>query len=82
MDSTMKFVQTSLTREEYEALKEALAKKGLNIREGLRKAALAVIAEELKLDPMDPFFTREATAGSGKGDLSTQHDRHLYGKTE
>ncbi len=80
MQKDMKIVQTSLTKEEYQSLKEAFGKKGLTIHDGLRKAALRVITEELKIDPDDPFLKRKAVAGSGLGDLSARHDRYLYEK--
>lgn len=80
MHEDMKVVQTSLTMEEYEALREVLEKRGMTIREGLRKAALRVITEELKIDPNDPFFTGKPHVGSGLRDASTQHDKYLYGK--
>ncbi len=80
MQKDMKTVQTSLTKEEYQSLKEAFAKKRLTIHDGLRKAALKVITEELRIDPDDPFFKRKAVARSGLGDLSARHERYLYEK--
>ena len=80
MNEDMKVVQTSLSREEYKALREALAKKGMSIKEGLREAAINVISQELKLDSGDPFLSRKSSKGSGLGDLSDKHDKHLYVK--
>ena len=80
MNEKMKVVRTSLRVEEYKALREALAKKGMSIKEGLREAAIMVISEELKLDPGDPFLSRKASNGSGLGDLSGKHDRYLHVK--
>jgi hypothetical protein len=38
-----------------------------------------VLEEQVKVDPKDPFLTRKPTGKSGVHDLSTKHDRYLYG---
>lgn len=75
-----KVVQTSLEEEEYRAFKEALEKKGLNIREGLRLAVEKLLESEFKIDPEDPFFTQKSFGRSGLSDLSRRHDKYLYGE--
>ena len=51
-----KVVQTTLTKDEYALLVNALSRRGMSIQEGLRKAALAMVDSELKMNPNDPFF--------------------------
>jgi len=77
-----KVVQTVLDEEEYRMFKEALEKKGLSIREGVKVAITKIIEEEFRVDPADPFFTRKPAGRSGVGDLSKKHDRYLYGERE
>ncbi|RLI43254.1 hypothetical protein DRO59_01665 [Candidatus Bathyarchaeota archaeon] len=75
-----KVVQTFLEEEEYRAFKEALEKKGLSIREGLRLAVEKLLESEFKIDPEDPFFTHKPAGRSGLSDLSRRHDKYLYGE--
>lgn len=75
-------VQTVLEEEEYRAFKEALQKKGLNIREGLKLAVARLIEAEFKVDVNDPFFTHKPVGRSGLRDLSKRHDEFLYGENE
>ncbi len=75
-----KVVQTLLEEEEYRALKDALEKKGLTIREGLKLAVEKLLESEFKIDPEDPFFTQKPIGKSGLGDLSEKHDKYLYGE--
>ena len=77
MSREKKVVQTTLTRDEYDLLTEALSKKGLNIQDGLRKAVLAMVDSNFEIDPNDPFF-KTKVAGRGPRDLSGSHDRYLY----
>ncbi|MEM2965102.1 MAG: hypothetical protein QW172_04820 [Candidatus Bathyarchaeia archaeon] len=74
-----KAVQTFLEDGEYMAFKEALEKRGLSIREGLRLAVVKLLESEFKIDPEDPFFTRIPHGRSGLRDLSSKHDEYLYG---
>jgi len=75
-----KVVQTLLKEDEYRAFKEALEKKGLSIREGLKLAVAKLIEAEFKIDPEDTFFTHKPAGRSGLRDLSRRHDKHLYGE--
>jgi hypothetical protein len=75
-----KVVQTDLEEEEYRVFKELLDKERLSIREGLRLAVGRMVREKVKVDPGDPFLKRKPLGKSGLGDLSTKHDRYLYGK--
>jgi hypothetical protein len=75
-----KVVQTSLEEEEYRAFKEALEKKGLSIREGLKLAVEKLLETEFKIDPEDTFFTQKPIGRSGLSDLSRRHDKYLYGE--
>ncbi|MGI0079648.1 MAG: hypothetical protein ACRECH_08485 [Nitrososphaerales archaeon] len=78
MPSYRKVVQTTLTREEYDLLIDALSKRGMNIQEGLRKAALALVDSDFKINPNDPFFKIRAGSSGGMRDLSVNHDKYLY----
>lgn len=75
-----KVVQTTLKEEEYRAFKEALQKKGLSIREGLKLAVARLIEAEFKVDADDPFFTHKPVGRSGLSDLSKRHDKYLHGE--
>jgi hypothetical protein len=72
-------VQTTLEEEEYRVFKELLDRKNLSLREGLRMAVARVLEEQVKVDPKDPFLTRKPAGKSGVHDLSTKHDKYLYG---
>ena len=61
------------------ALRRRLSKKGMNLQEGLRKAALAMVSSNFEIDPNDPFFKIRAVGGSR--DLSKNHVRYLYQET-
>jgi len=80
MPDSAKVVQTTLTRDEYDLLKDALSKRGMSIQEGLRKAALAVVDSDFEIDPNDPFFKTKSSSSRGVRDLSTNHDGYLYQK--
>ncbi len=54
-----KVIQTDLEEEEYMLFTELLHKKKLSIREGLRLAVNRMLAEEVKVDPKDPFLNRK-----------------------
>jgi len=73
-----KVVQTTLEEQEYRAFKEALKRKNLTIRQGLKLAVSNVIESEFKIDTNDPFFTHNPVGKSGLGDLSKKHDKYLY----
>lgn len=73
-----KVVQTTLEDEEYRVLKEALDRKKLTLREGLKLAVTEFLKREVKLDPGDPFFAHRPAGKSGLKDLSTKHDKYLY----
>jgi len=75
-----KVVQTTLEDDEYRVLKEALNRKKLSLREGLRLAVAEFLKREVKVDPRDPFFTHRPIGRSGSKDLSTKHDKYLYQK--
>ncbi len=75
-----KVVQTDLEEEEYRVFKELLDRHRLSIREGLRLAVDRMVKEKVKVDPKDPFLRRKPSGKSGLGDLSTRHDKYLYGK--
>ena len=75
-----KVVQTTLEEEQYKTLREVLRRKGLSVKEGLRLAVTRMLQEEVKLDPSDPFLSRKPVGRSGRKDLSTHHDKYLYGK--
>jgi hypothetical protein len=72
-------VQTTLEEEEYRVFKELMESKNLSLREGLRMAVARLLEEQVKVDPKDPFLTRKPTGKSGVDNLSTKHDRYLYG---
>jgi len=72
-------VQTTLEEEEYRVFKELMERKNLSLRDGLRMAVARVLEEQVRVDPKDPFLTRRPTGKSGVHDLSTGHDRYLYG---
>jgi len=73
-----KVVQTTLEEEEYKAFKEALKKKNLTIRQGLKLAVSNLLQNEFKIDADDPFFTHNPVGRSNLHNLSTKHDRYLY----
>jgi hypothetical protein len=75
-----KVVQTTLDEEEYRTLREVLRRRGLSLKEGLRIAIARLVLEETRLDPSDPFLSRQPTGRSGHKDLSNDHDRYLYGR--
>ena len=75
-----KVVQTSLQDEEYKTLRELLRKKRLSVKEGLHLAVTRLLQEEMAVDAGDSFLVRKPTGRSGRKDLSTGHDRYLYGK--
>ncbi len=79
-DVMAKVVQTDLEEEEYKVFKELLDKQRLSIRDGLRLAVDRMVKENVKVDPRDPFLRRKPLGKSGLGDLSTRHDKYLYGK--
>jgi hypothetical protein len=72
-----KVVQTTLEEQEYKAFKEALKRKNLTIREGLKLAVSHVIESEFRIDERDTFFTHNPVGKSGLGDLSKKHDKYL-----
>jgi len=74
-----KVVQTDIEEEEYRLFKELLGKQKLSIREGLRIAIDRMVKEEVTVDPKDSFLTRKPRGRSGLGDLSSKHDKYLYG---
>ncbi len=69
-----------MEEEEYRVFKDLLEKRKLSIREGLRKAVTKMLADEVKVDPKDPFLVHRPRGKSGIGDLSRKHDDYLYGK--
>lgn len=75
-----KNVQTSLEEEEYRVFKDLLEKRGMSLREGLRRAVARMLEEEVRIDPKDPFLARKPMGKSGAKDLSAKHDSYLYGK--
>ncbi|NIP67086.1 hypothetical protein GWN63_06110 [Candidatus Bathyarchaeota archaeon] len=75
-----KVVQTKLEEEEYRAFREALEKKGLSIREGLKLAVERLLEAEFRIDADDPFFTHKPVGRSSVSDLSKEHDKYLYGE--
>ena len=75
-----KVVQTTLDDQEYRTLREVLRRRDLSLNEGLRMAITRLVLEEMKLDPSDPFLSRQPTGRSGHKDLSSAHDRYLYGR--
>jgi hypothetical protein len=75
-----KVVQTTLEEEEYKTLREVLKKKRLSVKEGLQLAVRRMLQDETKLDRSDPFLSRKPGGRSGHKDLSSAHDRYLYGK--
>jgi hypothetical protein len=75
-----KIVQTALDEQEYRTFREVLRRRGLSLKEGLRIAVARLVSEEMKLDPSDPFLSRQPTGRSGHKDLSGDHDRYLYGR--
>lgn len=77
-----KVVQTRLKEEEYRAFREALQRKGLSIREGLRLAVTRLVEAEFRVDTDDPFSTHKPVGRSGLSDLSKRHDKYVYGKKE
>ena len=77
-----KVVQTTLDEQEYRTFREVLRKRGLSLKEGLRIAIARLVSEEMRLDPSDPFLARQPTGRSGRKDLSSHHDRYLYGRGE
>lgn len=75
-----KVVQTTLEEDEYRTLREVVRKKGLSLKEGLHLAVTRLLQEEVKLKTSDAFFSRKPVGRSGRKDLSTAHDKYLYGK--
>jgi len=75
-----KVVQTTLEDDQYKTLREVLGKKGLSVKEGLQLAVAKLLQEEIKLEPSDSFLSRKPSGRSGHRDLSTAHDKYLYGK--
>jgi len=72
----VKIVQTSISEEEYEALRKILRRRGMNVKEGVREAIRAWLIENMdysddpfvKLRPVDFKFDVECT----------DHDKVLY----
>ena len=76
-----KVVQTTLKEEEYMNLREVLRKRVLSLKEGLHLAVEKMLQEEMRLSSSDAFLTRRPLGRSGRRDLSTAHDKYLYGKS-
>jgi hypothetical protein len=79
-DEVTKVVQTVLEDEEYRTLLNLLRKKHLTVKEGLHIAVTKLLQEEFKLDSSDRFLSARPFGRSGRRDLSTAHDKYLYGK--
>lgn len=75
-----KVVQTTLDEDEYRSFREVLRRKGLTLKDGLHIAVTRLLQEETKIDPSDPFLSRQTRGKSGRRDLSKAHDRYLYGE--
>jgi hypothetical protein len=75
-----KVVQTTLEEDEYKTLREILRRRGLSLKDGVRLAITRLLMEETRLDPSDSFLTRQPAGRSGRGDLSKDHDKYLYGE--
>jgi hypothetical protein len=72
----LKIVQTSISEEEYEALKKILNKKGMSVKEGVREAIRAWLVENTDFSE-DPFVKLEPV--EFKLDVEcTDHDKILY----
>ena len=72
----MKIVQTSLSDEEYEALRKMLKKKGMSVKEGVREAIKSWLVENMDFSD-DPFVKLEPI--DFKLDVEcTDHDKVLY----
>lgn len=71
-----KVVQTELSAEEYEELRELADEEGKSLKELLRDAARAHIRAKRRPDPDDPLFT--APAGNGEATDAARTDEYLY----
>ncbi|HIH87833.1 TPA: hypothetical protein HA344_01320 [Candidatus Bathyarchaeota archaeon] len=71
-----KVVQTELDEKEYRLLKEVSKKKGLSIKETLRKATVTYIEDQLPLEE-DPIFKVKPRGTSVKTNAS-RLDEQLY----
>jgi hypothetical protein len=81
-----KVAQTELAPSEYQTFAKIAEKKGLTIKEALRKAAQLWVQEESGIDPNDPIFDiaqrrrRAQDWGKGTERASREVDETLYGK--
>jgi len=74
-----KVVQTTLTGEEYERLKEATRRTGKNIKEAVREAILTWSEEKSGIHGDDPIFKLKAVS-YGSERASERVDEMLYGE--
>jgi len=73
-----KVVQTELVDEEYRLLREAVAKKGLTIKKGVREAVRQWIGTQIPVGE-DPLFKVEPVKTGVETD-SADLDKQLYGR--
>ncbi len=77
-----KVVQTTLEEDEYRTLRAILSKKKLSLKEGLHMAVRKLLLEETKIDPADSFLCSRPLGRSHRKDLSSAHDKYLYGEAQ
>ncbi len=75
-----KVVQTTLDDDEYRTLRAILSKKKLSLKEGLHMAVRKLLLEETEIDPADSFLSSRPFGRSHRKDISTAHDKYLYGE--
>jgi len=73
-----KVVQTELVDEEYRLLREAVAKRGMTIKGGVREAVRQWIGTQIPVGE-DPLFKVEAVR-TGVETNAADLDRQLYGR--
>jgi hypothetical protein len=77
---TSKHVQTELTVEEYEAVREFATERGLTLKESTRTALVEWVERQCRADPSDPAFTvlddfeDESLGQSAETDARTEAD--------
>lgn len=80
MSSDSKHVQTELTEEEYEHVREFARERGLSLKEATREALTDWVDRQRRADPSDPAFTileeleHEALPDDAKTDARREGD--------
>ena len=82
--STMVRTQVYIPKDLYEELRKRSESTGIAIAEQIRQALREYLEREegVVLREDDPIWNIVGAISTGDGDLSTRHDKYLYGKGE